>query len=213
MLELKAQKREIFGKQVKNLLKDGFVPVEVYGNDSENIHLQVSFKELKKIYKEAGENSLISIVIDGEKNGFPVLIKDIQFNHVSDNIIHADFYLVNMKEKIEAEIPLVFVGESPAVKEFGGVLVKAVDQIEIEALPLDIPHSINVDLSVLVEMHQSIHVKDLEIPKGVRLLTDPETVVVKVTEVAKEEEVVAPVVEEVPETTPVAEVIVEEKKK
>jgi len=212
MLELKAQKREIFGKQVKGLLEGGFVPVEVYGNGSENLHLQVSFKELKKIYKEAGESSLINIIVDGDKNGFPVLIKDIQFNPVFDTIIHADFYLVNMKEKIEAEIPLIFIGESPAVKEFGGVLVKAIDQVEIEALPSDIPHSIDVNLSVLVEMYQSIHVKDLEIPKGVRLLTDPETVVVKVIEVAKEKEIVVPVVEETPGTAPVAEAVNEEKK-
>lgn len=190
-MELRVQKREIFGKRVKSLRKGGFVPAELYGHGIKNIHLNVPKKEFSKIFKEAGESTLVNIVVEGaESEKLPVLIHDVLTDPIKDDITHIDFYQVRMDEKIQAAIPLEFIGEAPAVKEKGGVLVKAMHEIEVEALPIDLPHTIKVDLGKLIDIKTSVHVKDLEVLKGVKLLVELETVIATIIEQAKEEEVV-----------------------
>ena len=195
MADIQAKKREIFGKKVKTLRKEGLVPAELYGNKLDNMHLSVAAKEFSKVYKEAGESSVVNLVLDNKK--IPVLIYDMSANSITGEISNIDFYAVNMDEKIRTSVPLVFSGDSLAVKD-GGILVKSMQELEIEALPADLPQHINVDLSALAEIHNSIHIKDLKIGDKVKVFVDPEAVVATVIEMAKEEEVVKPVsVEEV----------------
>lgn len=194
MLKLEAKRREVLGSKVKNLLKEGLIPAEIYGHGFENIHVSIPFNDFLKVFKEAGESSLISVSVDGKS--FPAIIYEVQKDVLGDNIIHVDFYRVHMDEKIQATIPLVFVGEAPAVKEKGGVLVKSVEEVEVEALPGDLPHQLEVDLSSLVELHQSLHGRDIKTPDGVKVLIEPEMGIATVTEQQKEEVVEAPAVEE-----------------
>lgn len=200
-MELTVQKREILGKKVKALIKQGLIPAELYGHGFENIHLSVPVKDFSRVLKEAGESTIIKLVLNGAEGlegEYNVLINDFQKSPSTNEISHVDFYSVRMDEKITAMVPLKFINESPAVKEKIGVLIKAMHEIEIETLPADLPHHIEVDVSNLSDIGTSIYVKDLKINKGVKLLVDQETVVATVTEMAKEEEVVKPIsVEEV----------------
>ena len=183
------QKREKLGKSVESLRKEGFIPGEFYGRGMPNHTLAIPRKELKQLFKEAGENTVITLAIGNERQA--ALIYDVQHDSVSGDVIHVDFYGVRMDEEITAAIPLEFTGEAPAIKEFGGVLNKTMLEIEVEALPANLPHSFLVDLSGLTELNQSIYIKDLAIPKGVKVSLDLETVLVTVTPPAEEE--VAPV--------------------
>ena len=195
MITLKAQKREALGKKVKKLRQEGMIPAELYGKGVENIHLSVPAKDFLQAYKEAGEHSVLQIEVDGESH--PVLIHGVEENSVKPEILAIDFHKIRMDEKVKAHVPLEFGGEAPAVKELEGVLIKNMDEIEVEALPADLPHSIKIDLSGLAELDQSIYVKDL--PRGDKFeyVVDPETAVVSVT-APKEEEIeeVAPPAEE-----------------
>ena len=128
---------------------------------------------------------MINVVLDGKKR--PALIYNIATDPVSDDILNVDFYQVRLDEKIKIKTPLVFIGESEGVKN-GGILVKALQEIEIEALPGNIPSSLEVDLAKLAEIGQSVYVKDLKIPAEVKVLVDLETVVATVTEPMSEEE-------------------------
>jgi len=184
-MELIVQKREIFGKKVKALRKQGFIPAELYGHGVENIHLSVPAKDFLKIFKEAGESTIINLSLENKK--LPVLIHDVVVDPINDQIIHIDFYQIKMDEKITTSVPLEFIGEAPAVREKGGILVKAMQEIEIEALPADLPASIKVNLNNLSEIGKSIYVKDLQVTKGLKILVESETVVATVIEAAKEE--------------------------
>lgn len=203
MLQIQAEKREAFGKQTVQVTSQGLIPAELYGRGFENIHLMVSVKEFNKMYSQAGESTVLNVIVDGEAH--PVLVHDVQWDVMGDRIIHIDFYQVHMDEKITTEVPLNFIGEAPAIKEKEGVLVKAMEALEVEALPLDLPHSLDVDLSVLVDLHQSIHVKDIVIPKGVEVKVDPETVIATVTEKQAEEIIETPTPVEGEEGTTPAE--------
>lgn len=210
-MELSAQKREIFGKKVKALRKQGLISAELYGHGRENIHLSVPTKEFLKVFKEAGESTIIRLKVkskEGEVKSeeFNVLIHDLQKNPLTDEISHIDFYQVRMGEKITISVPLEFIGEAPAVREKEGILVRAMQEVEVEALPADLPRSIEVNLDELSEIGMSIYVKDLRVAKGVEILVEPETVVATVTEPVKEE------VEEKPITVEEIKVEGEEKK-
>ena len=182
-MNLEVQIRNEKGRRVKDLRQQGLIPAELYGKGIENMHLAVKSRDFKNVFKEAGESSIINIVISdkNKKEEIPVLIHDIQKDYLTDDIIHIDFYRVRMDEKIRTHIPLEFIGESPAVKNYGGILNKSMLEIEVEALPKDLPHNIPVDISQIKELDQSIYVKDLSIPKNVKILVDPETVIATVS--------------------------------
>jgi len=182
-MNLEVQIRNEKGKRVKDLRRQSLIPAELYGKGIENMHLAVKSKDFKNVFKEAGESSIINIVVfdKNKKEEIPVLIHDIQKDYLTDDIIHIDFYRVRMDEKIRTHIPLEFIGESPAVKNYGGILNKSMFEIEIEALPKDLPHNISVDISQIKELNQSIYVKDLSVPKNVKILVDPETVIATVS--------------------------------
>lgn len=192
-MELQAQLRTVLGKSTKNLKNQGLVPAEFYGRGFPNQTLTVAKGDFEKVLKTAGESTVITLLVDGKKH--PSIIHDIQHDFISGDIIHVDFYGVHMDEKISAHVPIEFTGEAPAVKSHGGVLIKAVDEVEVEALPADLPHSFVIDLGALAELNQSVYVKDLPVPKNVKILLDGETALVTVMPPLKEEEVVAPVMD------------------
>ena len=190
MLKLEAKKREIFGKKVRSLVKEGLIPAEIYGHGFENIHIAVADKEFKTVFEQAGESTMVTLIVGGQE--YLVIIYDVQKDTLGDNINHIDFYRVHMDEKIKTHVPLVFVGEAAAVKEKGGVLIKSVEEVEVEALPGDLPHQLEIDLSPLAEIHQSLHGKDIKVPKGVKIFIELEMGIVTVIEQQKEEVVEAP---------------------
>lgn len=190
-MELKAEKREILGKSVNSLRKQGYIPAEFYGRGEENAHLAVRRDDFRKVFKEAGENTVIYLNMNGKTE--PALIYDTQEDHVTGDVLNIDFFRVRMDEKIKAKIPVEFTGASLAVKEKGGILNKSLAEIEVESLPADLPKEILVDISGLAELNQSIHVKDLSFSPNVKVVLDPETVVVSVSP-PLEEEIAPPVI-------------------
>jgi len=191
-MELTAQTRDKFGRAVKALRRQGFIPAELYGHGLKNIHLAVDAKEFRKVFKEAGESTVLSLAVAGGKGAAEkhnVLVHDVVRDPLSGEVTHLDFYEVRMDEKLTAHVPLEFVGEAPAVKEKGGLLNRSLTELEVEALPKDLPHHLTVDVSVLAELNQSVRVRDIVVPKNVRVLIEPEAVVATVTGRMKEEEV------------------------
>lgn len=168
--------------------RENYIPVVLYGPYVDNPpKLKIKKGDFEKIYNRAGESSLINLKIDNEEPS-KILIKDIQKHPTKEDIIHADFYQVKMDEKIYTEIPLKFVGEARTVKEEGGYLTKNLDSVEVECLPGDLVHEIEVDVSVLQTFDDDIKVGDLQAPKGVEITTDPEEVLATTTPPREEEE-------------------------
>ncbi len=188
-MDLQVQKRDKLGRGVKALRKQGFIPAELYGKGLENIHVSVPMKDFRKVYKAAGENTVVTVLLDSKK--YPVLISDVSFDRITNEFESADLYQIRMDEKLKVGVPVEFVGVAPAVKEKNGVLVKALQELEVEALPMDLPHDIKADVSKIMEIGDSVYVKDLDIPKGVRVLVGPDTVVATVTAKVTEEEELA----------------------
>jgi len=195
----KAAKLEAFARSESNLtvLRDeGWIPAVVYGPGSENRNLKVKKSDFEKVFSQAGESSLVDLSIDG---GEPVkvLIYDVQREAVKDFFSHVDFYQVDMAKKVEATVRLEFIGESRAVKEQGGTLMKTMDEVEIKCLPADLIDSIEVDISSLNEFGDMVKIADLKIPEGIEVLAKPEETVVSVAAHKVEEEVIpAPAAEE-----------------
>lgn len=175
---------------MKKLREKGLVPAVLYGPElKEEMALSVSEKEFAKIFKEAGESSIIQLEVGGEEKGsIPVLIREVVTDATSDKIVHIDFYQPRLKEEVEATVSLVFEGVSPAVKKLNGNLIKSFSEVEVRALPLELPHEIKVNLRKLETFNDNILVKDLIVPKGVKILRDPEEVIATV--VPYEEEVI-----------------------
>lgn len=154
----------------ESLRKNGLVPAVMYGPADTPVHIAVPLAQFKKAFTEAGESTVVTLNIDGTKTD--TLIHDVQFHAVSGNPIHADFYVFNKNETVEVEVPLEFIGESPAVKTLGGVLVKAMHEITVSALPKDLPSEIMVDISSLVDFESQIKVSDIVLPAGVEAVVE-----------------------------------------
>lgn len=204
--------------------KAGKVPAVMYGNKGVPQMLWVDFLTFSKVFAVAGESSIISLLIDGKKSS--VIVQDLDHDAMTNRVSHIDFFEVSMNEELEARIPLEFVGEAPAVREMGGVLVKTLEEVTVSCLPKDLPHTLSIDLTTLTDFSTHVQVKDLVLPKGVKVLTDELTTIVLVeaprTEAqmaALDEKVEADVTkvegvvkEADPNTPAVAEVKKEEKK-
>ncbi len=189
MISLQAKIRNIFGSKTKSLKNQGKIPAVVYGPGEKNFSLEVDEKEFKKVLKVAGESSLIELLIDGQKK--PVLVNEIQKDPVSDSIIHIDFYQADLKEEVEVAIPLVFEGMAPAEKDLGGTLNKNMLEIEVKALPQNLPHEIKVSVEGLKTFEDHILVKDLVLPPNVTVLKKPDEIVAQVLAPQKVEEELA----------------------
>jgi len=179
MINLKAQSRELKGRKTKKIKEDGLIPAVVYGHGYKSKSIQILALDFKKVFRKAGESSLIDLEIDGSKS-IKVLIHDYQRHPFKDNFQHVDFYKIKEGEKIKVETGLKFIGEAPAVKELGGVLFNNLDKVEIECLPENLIHEIEVDLSTLKTFDDIIRVKDLKVPSDVKIIDDAEEMVVQV---------------------------------
>ncbi len=197
---LTAQKREVIGRKVKTLRAQGLLPANIYGKKVKSQSISVGLKDFEDIFKKAGETSLVTLVLkNGKSEERAVLISNVQKDPISETPIHIDFRQVDLKEKVTAEVPVELKGESPAEKTSVGTVVQYIDEIEVEALPGDLPEKFVVDVSSLAEVDQAFFVKDLEIDKAkVTLKVAPEEIVVKVEPPQKEEEVAPPPAAEVP---------------
>jgi len=172
MITLSAKVRE------KKLKAAGEIPAVVYGSEVKNLSLAVDAKEFRKVLKQAGESSLFDLVVDGKKH--PVLVHEIQREPMSGDIIHVDFYQPNLKKEVEVAVPLVFIGVAPAEKDLGGTLVKNISEIEVKALPQDLPHEIQVDVSGLNTFEDHVLVKNLKLPEKVTVAKNPDEIVASV---------------------------------
>ena len=184
-MQLLAEKRTAFGRAAKEIRRNGLIPAELYGHGVKNEHLAVPAREFGRVYRSAGESTVITLLIGSEKRA--AFIHSVQYDPVSDAPLSVDFYQVRLDEKIRVKIPLLFAGTAPAVKD-GGVLVKALQEIEVEALPADIPREFSVPLESLLVIGESVYVKDLAAPERVRLFLPSATVVASVIAKVTEEE-------------------------
>lgn len=183
MLTLIVEKRSEASARPAALRRSGFIPAVVYGAHHEATPISVREMEFSKVLREAGEATVVNL--EGLGATLPTLIHEVDLDPLTSRPRHIDFYAVTKGEKIDVEIPLEFVGESPAVKS-GANLVKVLHELEVEADPMNLPHSLQIDISVLAAVDDRICAKDIVLPAGVRLLTDAEEVIVLVQEVEKE---------------------------
>lgn len=190
---LDAQKREILGRRnIKKLRRDGILPANVYGKKMESLAIQVKTTDFLKVFSEAKETGLVTLNIGD--SSYPVLIHNLQVDPVSDKPLHADFLQVDLKEKVTATVPIEFTGESSVEKNQEGIIVPQMREIEVEALPTDLPEQITVDISGLEKVDDAIKVADLKVDREkVEIKDDPERIVVSVAPPAKEEVVEVPV--------------------
>ncbi|OHA62056.1 MAG: hypothetical protein A2748_00280 [Candidatus Wildermuthbacteria bacterium RIFCSPHIGHO2_01_FULL_45_20] len=195
MLTLTSQQRTP-KQNVAQIRKAGFIPAVLYGPSTAPISLQVEQKAFGKVYQEAGESALITLEIGGESA--PVLVRDIQLHPMRSQILHIDFYQPRLDEAIEITVPLVFMGESAAVKDLGGTLIRNLQEVDVRALPQDLPHEIKVDISKLATFEDYITIKDLVQAAGVEILREAEDMVAQVVPVEDvEAELTTPVQENV----------------
>jgi large subunit ribosomal protein L25 len=194
MLSLKAKIRKESGKKVEKLRKNGQVPAVLYGPKIDNLSLEVNQKEFSKALKIVGESSLLQLEV-GDKN-FMVLVHSLDVDPLSQNPIHIDFYQPKLDQEITVTVPLMFEGESLAVKSLGGTLIKNIHEVEVRAFPQHLPHEIKVDVGKLDNFGDSILAKDLILPEGVKVLRGPDEIIVLVAEPQKVEEELAKPIEE-----------------
>jgi large subunit ribosomal protein L25 len=193
-LEIAVNARDVYGKQNKRLRTTGVVPGVLFGKKIGSIPVQLDAKELEQLYHQAGHTSVVKVSVDG---GEPTsaIIKSVQRNPLSRRALHVDLFALDLTHEMQADIPLVFNGISPAVEMEGAILLTALDHLKVSALPADLPHEISVDLSALVDMDATIHVRDLTVDGPVTVVNDPDELVAKVTP-PREEEVIEVVAEE-----------------
>jgi len=197
---LSAEIRDELGRPVKGLREKGLLPAVVYGQKTKNLALVLNSQEFETVFKETGESSLINLKIKGQKQDLPVLIHDFQKDPLSGKIIHVDFYSPDMEKEVKTFVPLKIDGVSLAVKDLEGTLIKNISELEVKALPMNIPHEIVVNIDSLDVFGKEIFVKDLKVPEGVEILKDPEEVVVLVSAPTRvEEELEKPIEEKVEE--------------
>ncbi|MFN8458882.1 MAG: 50S ribosomal protein L25 [Anaerolineae bacterium] len=178
-IELKAETRQTTGKHVKQLRRQGYVPAVIYGNTPETSPIQIEAKTLNKVLAQAGTHQLIALQVD-KKRPVMTLAREIQRDAIKRGYLHVDFYAVNMREKVTAEVPIVFEGVAPAVRDHAGTLVHGLTEVEIECLPADLISGVAVNIETLATFDDIITVADLKVPSTIAILTDPDTMVAKV---------------------------------
>ena len=175
---LTAEPRDLVGRKVKNLRKFGKIPATVYGKNVKSISVSVALDAFEKMFEESGETGLLELMVG--KDLRPVLVHSLQKDAVSNQLLHIEFHQVDLKEKVRAKVPLEFIGSAPAVAGKIGVLLTLLDEVEVEALPMDLPEKLTVDVSKLADVNQEVKVGDLVMPSGVAVLTDIAQSIVRV---------------------------------
>lgn len=190
--ELKVKSRDTLGKKVRFLRRQGLTPVNLYGPKTESIPLQVETSLLERLIATVGRNALITLKVDRAKEPRLAMIRDIQRDPLTGALLHVGFFQIEVTHKVRAEIPLIFLGEAPAAKSPRAMVIQNLTSLQVEGLPTDLPRRIEVDLSLLEEMNQAIHVREIPMDDRLEVLTDPDEVVVHVIETrapVEEEEV------------------------
>lgn len=185
-LTLPASKRDIVGKKTRFLRRQGITPTHLFGHNLKSLSLQCNTAELQRIIAQAQTTRLIDLEIEDEKKPRSVVIREIQRAETSEELLHVDFYQVRKTEKTTVDVPIILVGEAPVLKEKGTLLTTGVTSLSIECLPTKIPAQIEVDISSLEEMEQTIRVSDLTLPPDITVITDPDQLVVKIRKAAVE---------------------------
>jgi len=195
--KLAAKSRKIFGRKVKKLRREGILPANLYGKKVKSQALELPTNDFLKIYDQVGETGLVDLKINSQTK--PVLIHNLQVHPVTDEPLHVDFHQVSLKEKTTADVPIEIRGDAPAVEQKKGILIQPLDEIEVEALPTDLPEKFVVDISKLEEVDQAITIADLDYDKKkVKVLADPGEVVAKINPLEEEEVAPPPIEEEAP---------------
>lgn len=196
-IELEAATRDIVGKKVRFLRRRGITPVHLFGHDVESMALQCDAAQLRHVLVQAGHTRLIGLRLDKAEQLRNVLIREVQRDSRTGRLVHVDFYQVRLAEKVKVDVPIVLVGEAPALESKKNVLVQDLNRLAIECLPDEIPPSIEIDLGSLTEKEQAIRVKDIKLGEGITVFDNPEHLVVKIgaAAVEKVEEKVAPLPE------------------
>lgn len=184
--ELPSEPRTIIGHQVKKIRNEGNIPATVYGHNYKSQSLSVNSDAFMVIYKEVGETGLVNLAIKG--SSVPVLVHTVQKHPVNQTILHVEFFKVNLTEKIKTHVPVVITGSSPAIEQHLGTLLTVLQEVEVEALPDELPESIPVDVSSLIEVNSEIKIEEITVPGGVSLLTEKGAVVVKIGALVVEKE-------------------------
>jgi len=204
-IELLTTTREVLGKKVRFLRRQGITPVHLFGHNVESVALQCDTAQLKRVLAQTGQTRLISLKLDKAKKPRNVVVREVQRESCTGELLHVDFYQVSMAEKIRVDVPIVPVGEAPALKLKENFLVQELNSLTVECLPDEIPNSVELDMSSLTEAGQTIHVNDIALGEGITVLNNPEQLVVKigakhVEELveAEEEEVEAPAEAQLP---------------
>ncbi len=185
--EITAETRTNIGRRSKDELKKMRIPAAMYGKGVPSQVITLPKSAFVKMYAAAGFSSLVDIAVDG-KSPVKAVIKEIQLHPLTNEIVHADFHQIRMDEKMTVRIPLVFIGESIAVKGLGGTLIKSMDEVEVSCLPADLPHEITIDLSTLATFEDSITVSSLKLSKGVEILSDEDATIATVARPMTEDE-------------------------
>jgi len=180
-----AEKREVIGKKVKVLRREGKLPAVIYGHGIDPISIVLDAHSSSRTLARASSSTLITIELDGKQ--YPTLVREKQLDYIRNSLIHVDFLAVSMTEKITANVGVHIVGEAPAVKEFGAILVTGLTELEVECLAADLPERFTVDVSGLTEISSGVYVKDVTPPPNVEILSDPEEVLVVATAMVEEE--------------------------
>ncbi len=195
-VELLATTREILGKKVRFLRRQGITPTHLFGHNVESVALQCDTAQLKRVLAQTGQTRLISLKVDEAKKPRNVVIREVQREPATRELLHVDFYQVSMAEKIRVEVPIVSIGEAPALKSKENFLLQELNSLSVECLPGEIPNRVDIDLTSLTKVGQAIHVKDIILDKEGTILNNPEQLVVKISarhiEKLVEEEVEAP---------------------
>jgi large subunit ribosomal protein L25 len=195
-IELKVANREILGKKVKHLRRQGITPVHVFGHGIDSLALQCDTRELERVLNQAGQTRLVNLKLAKEKKPRTVVVREFDRDWRKGELVHVDFYQVKMEEKIRLEVPVVLLGEAPALRSKTNMLDHELGTFTVECLPAKIPDSIEVDISSLTELDQAIRVKDIALDKDITVLNNPDLVVAKIS-LRPVEKVVEKVVEEV----------------
>jgi len=181
---LDAVKRNVIGKQVKALRREGKVPAVIYGSDVEALPITLDSRETTKTLNKVSGSTILTISVEGQEHA--TLVREIQQDYIKGTLLHVDFLAVSMKEKLRTHVSLSLVGEAPVLEEFSAMIMSGLDQIEVECLPNDLPSVIEVDISILTELGQSIHVKDIPAIPNVEFLTDPEELIAVASAIKEE---------------------------
>jgi len=195
-IELQATTRNILGKKVRFLRRQGHTPVHLFGHGTKSLALQCETAPLKQVLAQAGKTKLVHIKVDKSKRARNVVVREVQKSALTDELLHVDFYQVRLTEKLAVEIPITTMGEAPALKAKDNFLTQELNNLSIECLPDQIPERIEVDISILTDAGRAIYVKDIKLDKEIAILDDPEQLVYKISAKAIE---VAEVTEEAPE--------------